>query len=59
MDIGTRLLLEFHRRTGLMSTRSTGWRWSGLMYVASQTLQEPLPWNGTLLEGDVAEADVR
>jgi dihydrofolate reductase len=25
-------------------------------YVASETLEEPLPWNGTLLEGDVAEA---
>jgi dihydrofolate reductase len=25
-------------------------------YVASRTLKEPLPWNGTLLEGDVAEA---
>jgi dihydrofolate reductase len=25
-------------------------------YVASRTLEEPLPWNGTLLEGDVAEA---
>jgi dihydrofolate reductase len=25
-------------------------------YVASRTLEAPLPWNGTLLEGDVAEA---
>jgi dihydrofolate reductase len=25
-------------------------------YVASETLEGPLPWNGTLLEGDVAEA---
>jgi dihydrofolate reductase len=25
-------------------------------YIASRTLQPPLPWNGTLLEGDVAEA---
>jgi dihydrofolate reductase len=25
-------------------------------YVASQTLQPPLPWNGSLLEGDVAAA---
>jgi dihydrofolate reductase len=25
-------------------------------YVASRTLQPPLPWNGLLLEGDVAEA---
>jgi dihydrofolate reductase len=25
-------------------------------YVASRTLEGPLPWNGTLLEGDAAEA---
>jgi dihydrofolate reductase len=25
-------------------------------YVASRTLEDPLPWNGKLLEGDVAEA---
>jgi dihydrofolate reductase len=28
-------------------------------YVASRTLTEPLPWNGTLLEGDVAAAVAR
>ena len=25
-------------------------------YVASRTLEEPLPWNATLIQGDVAEA---
>jgi hypothetical protein len=28
-------------------------------YVASRTLTEPLPWNGTLLEGDAATAVAR
>ena len=44
-------------------TNETG-EWAELInplpkYVASRTLSEPLPWNGTLLEGDAATAVAR
>jgi dihydrofolate reductase len=44
-------------------TRETG-EWADLInpkpkYVASRTLAEPLPWNGTLLGGDAAAAVAR
>jgi dihydrofolate reductase len=44
-------------------TKETG-EWADLInpmpkYVASRTLSEPLPWNGTLLEGDAATAVAR
>lgn len=44
-------------------TKETG-EWADLVnpmpkYVASRTLTEPLPWNGTRLEGDAATAVAR